>query len=99
MPVRSNGKQAHEVGPGEDAKQYSTFTGDLDLCAKDESEQEHAARFLRVEAVGQSPSLVLELGPKRTVRTFTVAAGWELRCQIAGILNETANVTRVTVGW
>ncbi len=90
----------NSVQPLQDANELSTFTSDINLCAEAQSTLKRPAKWIRVEAVGASPSLVLRLGEGRSItRTFTPYVGWELCAEITHILDETADVTKVTVGW
>jgi hypothetical protein len=98
MPqVESNSTSVHP-----DAKEYSSFGADIELTSAAESAEKHAARWIRIEAVGSNATLKLKLGRDGAgvVRTFTVAAGWELVANILAIVADgTANITRATVGW
>jgi len=99
----SDKAQPNSIQPLRDAKEYlaAAWASDIDLTAVAQSPEGHAARLIRVEAVGASPQLdiVLEGNPGVT-RSFTlVGAGWELVGEIRTIKSTTANITGVTVGW
>lgn len=89
------------LGVCDDLLEVTSFASDLDLTLATTSAVGRPARYIRVDTVGADPHLVVVMlaGGAMTTRTLHPEAGREYFGKFCKILDESSNLTKVTVGW